>query len=479
MAAEEGADWLVRLYEAQGATLHRLAVLLGAEEQSGRIVRGALLALHRRSHRIIDPAERIEFLQEKVVHAARAVRHPNQALTLPVAEDPRQQELLTALTALPARMTELVVVSHYLSVFGPELAAVMRMSLRGCNQKLEIARETLRVRLDETEARPAGLEALSQEVTAALRAAARSIQPPGTDTLSSELAQVGDPGRVLFGARSVVVLTVLALLAGLILAVVTNPAVAPAEPGTASPEPVVKPSASRSIPAQARSVPIYYVGRRDAALFRELRDLTSSGDLVRSAVEALFTVPPADPDYESKWNAGRVVDVTVGADSVTVDLSADAYADIGDDHAAHLARSQIIYTVSDLVADPNLSVHFLADGAATPEAFANQEGYTRDGLAPMPPVWITSPKNLAKLGAGPITITGTIKPDNGEPVVRILDTDSGAVVVEEVAQTATGTNQDGWRLWSFSVDLKAGRYEVSATTRKPQPAVETKTFEVG
>lgn len=479
MTADEGADWLVRLYEAQGASLHRLAVLLGAEQQSGRIVRGALLALHRRGHRIIDPSERIEFLQEKVVHAARAVRQPNQPLVPPPVEDPRQQELLTALATLPPRMTELVIVSHYLSVFGPELAAVMRMSLRGCNQKLEISRETLRVRLDETEARPAGLEALSQEVTAALRAAARTIQSPGTDTLAAELAQVGDPGRVRFGPRSVVVLTVLALLAGLILAFVTNPAVAPAEPGPVSPEPITKPSASRSIPAQARGVPIYYVGRRDPGLFRELRDLTSSGDLVRSAVEALFTVPPADPDYESMWNAGQVIDVKLDAGSVVVDLSADAYADIGDDRSAQLARNQIVYTVSDLVADPNLSVRFLSDGGAPPAAFANRDGFRRDGLTPMSMVWITAPRNLAKLSPGPMTVTGTIKPGNGEPVVRITDTDTGAVVAEEVAQTATGVNQDGWRLWSFSVDLSAGRYEVSAKATNPQGVTETKTFEVG
>ena len=34
MAREEGLDWLVQLHEEQGSTLHRLAVLLGAESQS-------------------------------------------------------------------------------------------------------------------------------------------------------------------------------------------------------------------------------------------------------------------------------------------------------------------------------------------------------------------------------------------------------------------------------------------------------------
>ena len=54
MPAHESPDWLVRIYEEQGSSLHRLVVLLGAEAQSGRIVRSALLALHRRGHRMID-----------------------------------------------------------------------------------------------------------------------------------------------------------------------------------------------------------------------------------------------------------------------------------------------------------------------------------------------------------------------------------------------------------------------------------------
>ncbi|NHB85477.1 hypothetical protein G7085_14955 [Tessaracoccus sp. HDW20] len=147
-------------------------MLLGAEEQSGRIVRGALLTLHRRSHRIIDPAERIEFLQEHVVHAARAVRPPQQSIALPAVEDPRQNELLRQLSVLPSRMSELVVVSHYLGVFGPELAGVMRMSLRGSNQKLEIVRKALRANVDDGESPPAGSRRCRR------RSPRRSAPPP-------------------------------------------------------------------------------------------------------------------------------------------------------------------------------------------------------------------------------------------------------------------------------------------------------------
>ena len=59
MAKEESLDWLVQVHEEQAPTLHRLAVLLGAESESGRIVRSAMLPLHRRGHRLSDPVERV------------------------------------------------------------------------------------------------------------------------------------------------------------------------------------------------------------------------------------------------------------------------------------------------------------------------------------------------------------------------------------------------------------------------------------
>lgn len=479
MRSDEGPDWLVRLYEEQGATLHRLSVLLGAEEASGRIVRGALLALHRRGHRMIDPAERVEFLQENVVHAARAARGPQQLLSLPTVDEPRQDELLAAISALPPRMSEIIVVSHYLSVFGPELAGVLRMSVRACNQKLEIARETLRANLDDGESPPAGLEALSQEVTAALRASARGVQAPGTDTLAAELDQLGDAGKLRFGRRSVVALTVAAVAVGLILAAVTNPAVAPTEPPTAAPNPGVDPTSARSMPAVVRGIPVYYVGR-DKLLYRELRDLSSSGDLVRSAVEALLTVPPADPDYTSMWDAGKVIGIEHVGETVVVDLSADAYADLKDPVKAELAREQMVYTVSELVAAPTLKVTFRSDGGSLPAMLANAGGYQRAGIAPLAPLWITAPRNLAKLEAGEVTIAGTVKPGIGEPTVRVSNAATKRVIFNGTATTAQGPDQEGWRGWSVKLALPAGKYEISAIAPGgPAGDLDTKTFEVG
>ena len=55
-----------------------------------------------------------------------------------------EAELLRAVSELPPRTAEILVVSHYLSTFGPELAGIMRQSVRGCNQRMEAALESLR-----------------------------------------------------------------------------------------------------------------------------------------------------------------------------------------------------------------------------------------------------------------------------------------------------------------------------------------------
>ncbi|NHB85480.1 hypothetical protein G7085_14970 [Tessaracoccus sp. HDW20] len=98
----------------------------------------------------------------------------------------------------------------------------------------------------------------------------------------------------------------------------------------------------------------------------------------------------------------------------------------------------------------------------------------------MPTVWITAPRNLARLTDGAVMITGVVKPEHGDPLIRITDTDSGRVIAEEHAQTSTAVNPDGWLAWGLSAELPPGKYEVSARPADalPSATTETKTFEV-
>lgn len=471
MAPDEDLDWLVRAYEEQGATLHRLVVLLDAEEQSGRIVRSALLALHRRGHRLIDPAERVEFLYEYVVHLAQSVRTAQAPIELPGVADARQQEILRAISAMPARMAELLIVSHYLSVFGPELAGIMRMSVRGCNQRLEVALETLRARVGVPAPGtvPGVLESLSQEVTAALRSAARLVQAPGTDTLEGELLSLTTQHTSGFRPKAVALIMVVAVLSGLGLAALTRPTAATTE--AQSPAPIVSPMSAdaASMPAQIRGVPLYYVDRQEGNLFRELRDLPASPNLVEGALTSLLTLAPLDPDYESAWGPGQLLGTEVTGEILVVDLSRDAFAELTTPELAARARNQVVYTASEIMGDPDLRVTFLSDGGPPPAGFISESGFSRTGLSPMPALWITSPKNAAQLRAGPLVIIGTVKPGLGVPVVRITDIDTDVVVAETSAQTSTGVNSEGWRVWSVNLQLQPGDYDVSASVRGGTP----------
>lgn len=483
MPSDESLDWLLQLHEEQGPTLHRLVVLLGAEQESGWIVRSALLALYRRSNRVIDPVERIEFLHEHVVHLARAVRPPQGQIALPEVPDTRQAELLGALSALPPRSAELLIVGHYLGSFGPELAGIMRMSLRGCNQRLEASLQALRARVGDPVpgSLPGAIESLSQELTAALRSAGRQVAPPGTETLEGELAQLADGQGTRIGPRLAGVLTLAAVALGLILAGVTRPIEATVGNPVASPTVVATAAASHQIPAQVRNVPLYFVGRQDDKLYRETRSLPASDHLLRSALESLLTIVPRDPDYESAWGGGQVLAAELVGDTLTVDLSADAYEELTSAVRAKLARDQVVYTASELIGEPALKVRFLQDGAAPPREFVTEEGFGRTGLDPMPAVWVSSPLNSDEVGSGIVVFQGTVKTDVGEPVVSITNSDTKQKITEVSAQTSLEANAEGWRVWSVSVTLEPGNYEVRAAVTSGDPPVtisENKSIKV-
>ena len=483
MPAHESPDWLVRIYEEQGSSLHRLVVLLGAEAQSGRIVRSALLALHRRGHRLIDPTERVEFLQEHTVHLSRAARLAQDPLVLPEVDDPRQNELLRAVSALPPRTAEILVVSHYLSTFGPELAGIMRQSVRGCNQRMEAALESLRTRVGDPTpgSQPGVIESLSQELTAALRSAARTVQAPGTDTLLGELAELSGPYRRRVGPRTVVLLTVTALLLGLALALLTRPDAAPAVPAAEPPVATATAGSTHSLPAQVQAV-IYYVGRSDGRLYRETRGLPSSDNLQNSVIDAVLSLAPLDPDYKTAWGPGQLIETNESDGVIVVDLSAEAYSDIDDARQAVQAQHQVIYSLAALLDQPDLRVRFLMDGGPPPEEFRNAKGFGARGLAPLTPVMITAPRNGARFDVGEVVITGLVQRGVGSPVIRVTDIDSEAVITDLEAAVSGGVDSEGWHAWSAEVSLGAGNYDIRASVVTGDPAevvAENKAIKVG
>ena len=157
--------------------------------------------------------------------------------------------------------------------------------------------------------------------------------------------------------------------------------------------------------------------------------------------------------------------------TLTVDLSAEAYADLVSPVLAQRARDQLIYTAAEVVGDPELRVKFLRDGSRPSADFESPDGFARTGLDPLPALWVSSPRNAASLPAGQTVIVGTVKPDVGEPIVTITNLASGAVVAEVSAQTSTGVNEEGWRVWSVSVALEKGDYDITAVVTTGTPPV--------
>lgn len=476
MAVDDG---FLDLYEEQRGHLYRLAILLGAGDESSAIVRLAFISLHRRIHRIIDPQERIEYLREQVVHLARAA---SEGLSIPTPADGRYVALIDNLRKQDFPNGEVLVVSHFLAMFGPELSRIMRMSVHRSNQRLEAALHALALSGDGDEQ----VDALSTDLAAALRSAAEQIKVPPSTSIEPALRDAeSKPERGTVRAQLVAVASIVALALGAIVAVATQREPL-AAPQVTDPTVVASPSPSTDVALQAviRDAPMYFVGRSDGKLYREFRDIPSTASLVRSGAESLIVLAPRDPDYISLWT-GKVHSVKLSDGVLTVDMGADTYQNI-DPARSHAAAAQMVYTMTELLGSPGLAVRFLADGGPAPAPFNDAAGFRRRGLEAMPGLWITSPNNQGTAPPGTLTIEGTVKPEFGAPTVTIKNAQTQQVVAKSIAQTGLTKNEEGWLLWSVSLPLTdEGSYEVSASAStsgavagQPTTVSETKMVRV-
>ncbi|WP_297741401.1 GerMN domain-containing protein [uncultured Tessaracoccus sp.] len=476
----EGIDDLIELYAEQRPRLYRLARLLGASTEAGPIVRSAFRSLHRRSRRLIDPQERVEYLTEQVVHLARTAS--GEGVEIPDPDDGRYLPLIERLRRQSASSAEILVVSHFMTMFGPELSRVMRLTVHRSNQRLESALEELAS--DEGEGEQ--INALSADLTAALNSIASQIKVPPAKPLEPVLQEASSPERGSVRGQLVAVASIVALAVGSILAVGTQreSAVAP-EPVASTTVEIPTPTTQSAVQAVVRSAPMYYVGRTDGKLYREYRDLPSTASLSRTGIESLITLVPLDPDYVSLWT-GKYLGSTLHDGVLTVDLSADAYSSIEPDKQ-QAAIEQMVYTMSELLERPGLVVHFHADGSAAPAPFNVSQGYRRHGLGPMPGLWITSPRNQDVTPSGTLSIQGTVRPEYGAPTVTLVHTETQEVVSSSIAQTGLAKNDEGWLIWSVMLSIsEPGTYEVraAATARglnvagQPNSVSETKLVRV-
>lgn len=139
LAADAG-DLVGGLFECHAVRLIRMAVLLVGDQSSAEdVVQDAFLGLYRGAGRLRDPANAVAYLRTSVLNGCRSVlrsrkRAWSSLLTAPhdppvwsaesaamAGEDRR--EVLRAVTHLPPRQREVLVLRYYLNLSDQEIAA--------------------------------------------------------------------------------------------------------------------------------------------------------------------------------------------------------------------------------------------------------------------------------------------------------------------------------------------------------------------
>jgi hypothetical protein len=251
------------------------------------------------------------------------------------------------------------------------------------------------------------------------------------------------------------------------------PATAPPSRGP-SPAPTDPPATPTDRPGESATtvdagtldtVPVYAIRMvgTEARLVREFRRVPARGDRVTSAVSAL-ALAPVDPDYTTFWRRPSQLSVEVTASEITVDVSADAFADtnLGSADVPAAAVQQLVWTAT-AAAGRDVPVTVLVDGEAGYEAWgavALGEPMRRD-TAHRAPVWIDSPTDRGRLPAGTQRVTGQ---GAGFEATFLYTVSNG---VREVAQGyVTGTPEGGsYGWWTFDLPLRLprGTYTVTVT----------------
>ena len=250
-----------------------------------------------------------------------------------------------------------------------------------------------------------------------------------------------------------------------------------AEPTT--PPPTTAP-ATTAPPAAGTltGIPVYWVGQpnRDFALFREFRDVPDAGGPIASAVAAMTREKPLDPDYTTPWRPASRVEVSRDGSNVTVDLSADAFANTNVGSAlAELAVQQLVYTATAAAqtgGTPASTVTVTVDGEpydAWGTVRLGEPMQRASQVEVQSHAWVLSPTQGATVPAGTVTFKGFGTSFEANFVWRIA-TESGAEVAKGFATGGTGTG--GFGEFTFTADLAPGSYTVEVSTDDPSGGAE-------
>ena len=257
----------------------------------------------------------------------------------------------------------------------------------------------------------------------------------------------------------------------------TSTSPSPTATATTTPSSTTSASTSTATPV---TVPVYYVdevtGLAGPRLYREFRQLTPlPSGTVATAVQAMLSLPPSDPDYSTLWPATTLVkSVSVAAGVATVDLS--AYPGTWGSGYEAAAVNQLVYTVT--AADASITgVKIRVNGAVPSSGHLDLTGIQRrgDALNQIANVWILAPTQGLSTGS-PVVVKVYGTGFEGNVPLKVFQ---GAT---EVASTQVTTMMGGFAEAQTSITLSPGTYELRAYNDNGKDASlqvwDTKAFTV-
>ncbi|MSS45018.1 RNA polymerase subunit sigma-70 [Cutibacterium sp. WCA-380-WT-3A] len=460
--SESRDEWLPQLYQERWDDFVRLAALLLADQHLAEdAVIAAFATCYVRDPKLHTDEHAVSYVRTAVVNKVRGRQ--------PVARDampPKAPEDLAywCLRGLPARQREVLVLKFATSELSDDdIAEVLGMSVNAVRNNetkgLVAIGESLR---PGSHTNPGHVDPRVEAVVrSALESAGESVHPVSRyDAIISEIARRPRRGRPPIWV--IVLGCVLAFAVGVVLPVLGSgrgPALEDTQalPSVQTPEPN-----SQSIPTLQTGLDVFYLGRNDGLIHRELRDLPTSGDRLGTAVGAVLNVAPLDPNYISGWAAGQVNRASVKGSQITLDLSVSAFSQFKSGEQVQRAIEQLVVTATAAVGDRTgeKSVRILVDGSPNlPIIGKPATDFVDEGFAQCARVWVDSPQSGAEVPAGTVTISGVAQPTVSVMTYEVKLPQSGRMVMSgQINLSASDGNS--WRPWHATVTVPKGEYDV-------------------
>lgn len=244
-----------------------------------------------------------------------------------------------------------------------------------------------------------------------------------------------------------------------------NPTPTPTTTASITPTPTPTPTATATPTptTTTKAFAQYWVAdtARGFRLYREFVRLSISPDPITSALRALVSSKPKDPDYSNLWPADtKINSVVIAGTLATVDLTFSKL-NVGSE-AESLAIAQIVWTATaantavkkiQLTVDGK-KVESLAGHVDATKPFTRELTYVA-----LAPVWITSPAEGATTSAQGFTLSGMASTFEANVAWKVFQ--NGKLIKQ--GSTLAAEAAPAWKPWSTPITgLAPGKYLFAA-----------------